>query len=125
MEEYPKTREDDKKTISVILRLSVSASLAALGIVLSTAVVLFPNIEFISMTIFLISLLFGAYYGVLASVSIALIYELIVLLMGSVFKKSMYNLLHNSKTTYTILYVVILFWILRNVTIFPFNFLAP
>jgi len=78
MKDYPTTREDDKKTISIILRLSISASLAALGIVLSTVVVLIPNIEFISVTIFLISLLFGTYYGVLAAVSIALIYEFIV-----------------------------------------------
>ncbi|MHA1952590.1 MAG: hypothetical protein ACW96U_01435 [Candidatus Heimdallarchaeaceae archaeon] len=78
MKDNPKTREDDKKTISVILRLSVSASLAALGIVLSTVVVLIPNIEFISVTIFLISLLFGTYYGLLGAVSIALVYEFIV-----------------------------------------------
>jgi hypothetical protein len=78
MRDDTKEKEGDKKSISIILRLSISASLAALGIVLSTAVVLFPNIEFISVTIFLISLLFGAYYGVLAAVSIALIYELIV-----------------------------------------------
>lgn len=67
----------DEKTISVILKLSISASLGALGIVLSTIVVLFPNIEFISVTIFLISLLFGPYYGVLASISIAMIYEFV------------------------------------------------
>ena len=69
--------KDDGKTVSIILKLSISASLSALGIVLSTIVVLFPNIEFISVTIFLISLLFGAYYGIMASVSIALIYEFI------------------------------------------------
>jgi hypothetical protein len=69
--------KDGEKTISIILRLSISASLGALGIVLSTIVVLFPNIEFISVTIFLISLLFGPYYGILSSVSIALIYEFI------------------------------------------------
>ena len=45
MKEKLKTKEEDKKTIAIILRLSISASLGALGIVLSTVVVLFPNIE--------------------------------------------------------------------------------
>ena len=48
--------ERDKFLIKTILRLSISASLAGLGIVLSAVVVLFPNIEFISVTI----LTFGA-----------------------------------------------------------------
>ena len=57
--------------------------------------------------------------------ALVLIYELIVLLMRSIFKKSMYNVLHNSKITYAILYLVILFLALRNVNVLPFNFLAP
>lgn len=57
--------------------------------------------------------------------ALVLIYELIVLLMRSIFKKTMYNVLHNSKTTYTLLYLVILFWALRNINVYPFNFLAP
>lgn len=77
------SKDDDKETISTILRLSISTSLAALGIVLSTVVVLFPNIEFISVSIFLISLLFGPYYGVMAAVSIALVYEFIVTIIYS------------------------------------------
>lgn len=70
--------DDEKETINTILKLSVSASLASLGIVLSVFVVLIPNFEFISVTIFLISLLFGFYYGALSAISISLVYEFIV-----------------------------------------------
>jgi hypothetical protein len=70
--------EKDKFLIKTILRLSISASLAGLGIVLSAIVVLFPNIEFISVTIFLISLLFGVYYGILAATSMTIVYEFLV-----------------------------------------------
>jgi len=70
--------EREKILIKTILRLSISVSLAGLGIVLSAVVVFFPNIEFISVTIFLISLLFGVYYGILAATSMAIVYEFLV-----------------------------------------------
>ncbi|MHA1865666.1 MAG: hypothetical protein ACTSWZ_04090 [Candidatus Heimdallarchaeaceae archaeon] len=72
------TLRNEQKEMKTILKLSISASLSALGIVLSVFVVLIPNFEFISMTIFLISLLFGVYYGLLSAISISLIYEFIV-----------------------------------------------
>ena len=52
-------------------------------------------------------------------------YEIFILLMNKVFNKKIYNLLHNSKVTLGILILVILFWILRNINIFPFTELAP
>ena len=59
--------------IETILKMAISASLGSLGIVLSTVVVLVPNFEFISVTIFVVSLLFGVYYGVLTAISVSLV----------------------------------------------------
>ena len=69
-------KEED--LIRIILKMSITAILASLGIILSSIVVLVPNFEFISLTIFLISLLFGSYYGATAAIAIALIYEFLV-----------------------------------------------
>jgi len=52
-------------------------------------------------------------------------YEFFVFIMKTIFKKNIYNLLHSSKVTFSILIIVILFWILRNINAFPFSFLAP
>ncbi|MCK4895729.1 MAG: hypothetical protein KAS47_02915 [Candidatus Heimdallarchaeota archaeon] len=73
----PKQRETDR--IQTILKLSVTAAIASLGIILSAFVIFFPNIEFISVTIFLIALLFGLEYGLLAAISIAIVYEFLVI----------------------------------------------
>ena len=35
------------------------------------------------------------------------------------------NILHRPLTTYAILIIVILFWIFRNINMFPFTYLAP
>ena len=68
----------------IILKMSVSASLASLGIVLSTIVVFVPNMEFISVTIFLISLLFGVYYGLMVAIAVPVVYEFIIIaIIGS------------------------------------------
>lgn len=72
----PETKS--KTNIETILKLSVSASLASLGIILSALVVYIPNIEFISVTIFLIALLFGHYYGIIAAVGVSIVYEFFV-----------------------------------------------
>ncbi|MCG3215188.1 MAG: hypothetical protein KAS63_00580 [Candidatus Heimdallarchaeota archaeon] len=69
-------REED--LIRTVLKMSTTAILSSLGIILSSIVVLVPNFEFISVTIFLISLLFGVYYGLISATVIALIYEFIV-----------------------------------------------
>ena len=71
-------RWNTNKRMEIILKLAISASLSSLGIVLSTVVVFVPNVEFVSVTIFLISILFGVYYGLLAAVSISVVYEFII-----------------------------------------------
>ena len=73
----PKQTETDR--IQSILKMSVTAALASLGIILSAIVIFFPNIEFISVSIFLIALLFGIEYGLLAAISIAVVYEFLVI----------------------------------------------
>lgn len=70
--------EKTKIEISSLLKISTSGTLASFGIILSVMVALIPNIEFISVTIFLITLLFGAYYGLISSVAIVFVYEFIV-----------------------------------------------
>ena len=77
IEEENQKREREK--IQILLKLSVTATLASLGIVLSAVVIFFPNVEFISVSIFLISIIFGVEYGILASISIAVIYEFLVI----------------------------------------------
>lgn len=74
----------EKDRIQTILKLSVTAAIASLGIILSAIVILIPNFEFISVSIFLITLLFGIEYGLLSAVSIAVVYEFLVIpLYGS------------------------------------------
>ncbi len=68
----------EKKDITSIIKLSVVAALSSLGIVISTFVVFVPNVEFISFTIFLISCIFGFYYGSIAMLTVSITYELIV-----------------------------------------------
>ncbi|WP_367892758.1 DUF2752 domain-containing protein [Flavivirga aquimarina] len=57
--------------------------------------------------------------------ALVMLYDALIKLFGIVFKRTYKNLLHKSKTTYTILIVVILFWILRNINLYPFTILAP
>ncbi|MHA1866656.1 MAG: hypothetical protein K9W46_10745 [Candidatus Heimdallarchaeum endolithica] len=68
----------DEVEIKNILKITTASSLSALGIVLSSITVLIPNVEFISFTIFLITILFGLSTGIFSMISISLIYELIV-----------------------------------------------
>ncbi|MCO4822624.1 MAG: DUF2752 domain-containing protein [Flavobacteriaceae bacterium] len=56
---------------------------------------------------------------------LVLFYEAYIFISNSLLKKKMPNLLHKSKVTYSILIVIISFWILRNINIFPFTELAP
>lgn len=73
----PKQQEIDR--IQTILKLSTTATLASLGIILSAFVIFFPNFEFISVSIFLIAILFGIEYGLLSAISIAVVYEFLVI----------------------------------------------
>ncbi|WP_408612159.1 DUF2752 domain-containing protein [Flavivirga spongiicola] len=56
---------------------------------------------------------------------VVLLYDASIKLIKIVFNRAFINLLHASKTTYTILIIIILFWILRNINLYPFTILAP
>tara|TARA_R110002049_G_scaffold76250_4_gene196088 strand:+ start:8433 stop:8840 length:408 start_codon:yes stop_codon:yes gene_type:complete len=57
--------------------------------------------------------------------AIVLLYDVFVKLAQTFFNKTFNNLLQNSKTTYIILFMIILFGILRNINVYPFTVLAP
>jgi len=57
--------------------------------------------------------------------AIVLVYQALVFIINNVLNKRITNLLHKSKVASGILIVVILFWILRNINMFPFTELAP
>lgn len=56
---------------------------------------------------------------------IVLIYDWGIILVNKYSKKKIENILHNSKTIYLILAVILLFWVLRNINFYPFSILAP
>jgi len=53
------------------------------------------------------------------------LYHFIITFMNIKFNKSIYNYIYHPKTPIILLIVVLLFWILRNVPIYPFYLLAP
>ena len=57
--------------------------------------------------------------------TLVLVYDAIVYVLKNNYGKDIKNLLHKSKTTKFILYAVIVFWILRNINLYPFTLLAP
>lgn len=57
--------------------------------------------------------------------AMVLVYQGFIYVVNDVLGKNMTNLLHKSKVTFSILIIVILFWVLRNIDIFPFSELAP
>jgi hypothetical protein len=61
----------------------------------------------------------------IALLALVLLYQGFIFIMNNVLNKGITNLLHKSKVTLAILVIVILFWILRNINIFPFTELAP
>ena len=61
----------------------------------------------------------------IALLAIVLLYQGFVYIMNDLLKKNIPNVLHKSKVTYGILIAIILFWILRNIDVFPFTELAP
>lgn len=54
-----------------------------------------------------------------------LIYDITIKILNKYFHKSIRNLLNHKKTPIIILVVIILFWIARNSTVYPFLLLAP
>jgi len=61
----------------------------------------------------------------IALLGLVLSYQAFIFIMNNVLQKGIVNLLHKSKVTFGILIFVILFWILRNINLFPFTELAP
>jgi uncharacterized membrane protein len=57
--------------------------------------------------------------------AIVLLYQGFIYIMNDLLNKHIPNVLHQSKVTLGILIAVILFWILRNINLFPFTELAP
>lgn len=52
-------------------------------------------------------------------------YHLIISVINFLFKKSIYNYLYHPYTPKIVLLGILLFWILRNIPVYPFNILAP
>ena len=61
----------------------------------------------------------------LGLLALVLVYQAFVFIVNNILGKEVTNVLHKSKVTLGILIIVILFWILRNIHIFPFTELAP
>lgn len=61
----------------------------------------------------------------IALLVVVLLYQGFIYIMNEFFNKNNPNLLHKSKITNSILIIVIIFWILRNIDVFPFTELAP
>ena len=56
---------------------------------------------------------------------VLLVYKAVIKLTSNYRIKSVENILHHPKTTYTVLVLIILFWIFRNIPMRPFSYLAP
>jgi hypothetical protein len=54
-----------------------------------------------------------------------LIYHLTVKFLNTFFNKRIKNFLYHKKTPIVLLVLIILFWILRNIPVYPFTLLAP
>ncbi|PTM05190.1 MAG: DUF2752 domain-containing protein [Bacteroidetes bacterium] len=61
----------------------------------------------------------------IALLVIVLLYQGFVYTMNDLLNKNIPNVLHKSKVTFGILITILLFWILRNINLFPFTELAP
>lgn len=54
-----------------------------------------------------------------------LLYHFIILGMNTFFSKNYSNLLYHKTTPIIILIIVVAYWILRNIPVYPFNLLVP
>jgi len=61
----------------------------------------------------------------IALLALVLLYQAFTYIMNDLLNKNIPNLLHRSKVTFGILITIMLFWILRNINLFPFTELAP
>ncbi len=65
------------------------------------------------------------YNSLLILSMIILGYHFSIIIINKVFKKHIYNYIYHPKTPIIILVIVIIFWILRNIPVYPFSLLAP
>ena len=71
-------------------------------------------------------ILTGFQYNILlVLLALILVYQMIYYVLNTILKKKIRNWLYAPQLTNTILVTVILFWILRNVSLYPFSLLAP
>ncbi len=61
----------------------------------------------------------------IALLGMVLLYQFILYVMNRLFDKTYYNILHHPLTIKLILVLILLFWILRNISVYPFTALAP
>ncbi len=54
-----------------------------------------------------------------------IIYNILINALNVYFNKNYYNILYHPKTPIIIGIIIVLFWVLRNIDIYPFNILAP
>ncbi|MFK5880535.1 MAG: DUF2752 domain-containing protein [Flavobacteriaceae bacterium] len=54
-----------------------------------------------------------------------LIYHFTILGLNTFFSKKYFNLLYHKRTPIIILTLVVVYWIVRNIPVYPFNLLAP
>ena len=56
---------------------------------------------------------------------IVFIYHLVVNILNNYYGKNIKNVLYHKKAPILILILIIIFWILRNIPVYPFTLLAP
>ncbi len=56
---------------------------------------------------------------------LVLTYDAMVIAINKMLKRHYKNILYKATTTYAVLIIVILFWIFRNIDLYPFSILAP
>lgn len=56
---------------------------------------------------------------------IALLYHITIVFFNSFFNKNYKNYLYQKNTLLLILFIILVFWVLRNIPFYPFNLLAP
>ncbi|TWO31471.1 DUF2752 domain-containing protein [Seonamhaeicola sediminis] len=54
-----------------------------------------------------------------------IIYDLFIKFLNVLLKRKFSNLLHKPAITISLLVVILLYWVLRNINQYPFNILAP
>ncbi len=56
---------------------------------------------------------------------VVLIYQLTINTLNAFFNKNIKSILYHKKTPLVLLVFIIIFWVLRNIPVYPFTFLTP